>query len=432
MKRPTKLLVLLGACVPSTFALASVKTLSTARMNNLSLHHHSHVLSLRGGAEVRRPGLFLVGHIGASLKNLISRSDTACKNSVAAFRFSDIFIILFVSFLPNYILRLVNDYIVNTTIRREHPLEFEDTPYLSKISAMICQVGQLGLWVYFGELLLVFLSTLDVPNLHDKPKLLASAVYGFWVARKLSQFKAHLINQFFQRYPNRAKKNLASTKVLYNRTLDTIIYLIMTLLLLDANSIDAGVALKSLLTLGGVSSVVVGLALKDPVSEIITGTSVLLSDKFSTGEVIQLGDGTTGRVQGVQWTDISVRGNDDSSVRIPHSQLAKQRIINLSRTPNSVVNQQVRLPYKGTAPIKALVENIKREIIATCPKLLADDGYRNLLVHWTDFERDSIVISIEAHFAIARLSPEYWDNRQDLLFSISRAVEKYNAVEKYV
>ena len=83
---------------------------------------------------------------------------------MAAFRFSDIFIILFLSFLPDYILRVVNDYIVNQTIRREHPLEFEDTPYLSKISAMICQVGRLGLFVYFGELFLIFLSIMDVPN----------------------------------------------------------------------------------------------------------------------------------------------------------------------------------------------------------------------------------------------------------------------------
>jgi len=93
------------------------------------------------------------------------------------------------------------------------------------------------------------------------------------------------------------------------------------------------------LTLGGVSSVVVGsLALKDPVTEIAQGTNLLLSDKFSAGDVIKLSDGTCGKVATFEWTDVILQGNDNSIVRIPHSQLASMRIINMTRMMDSQVS----------------------------------------------------------------------------------------------
>ena len=60
-----------------------------------------------------------------------------------------------------------------------------------------------------------------------------------------------------------------------------------------------------------------------------------------------------------------------------------------------------------------------------------DDGGSNnqsFLVHWTDFVKpDSVVIKVQCHFRIPQLSDEYWVNRQQVLFAINRAVEKYNS-----
>ena len=120
-----------------------------------------------------------------------------------------------------------------------------------------------------------------------------------------------------------------------------------------------------------------------------------------------------------------MRGNDNSFIDIPHTQLAKSRIVNLSRMKFSQVSQEIRLQNRGVDKIKELLEDIKSEIRASCPKLV-DDGSQPFRVHWTNIEKDSIVISIESHFQISRLGNEYWDNRQNVLIAISRAVEKYN------
>lgn len=384
------------------------------------------LLNLRGGGvTVSQQGhqSVLVGNISAFFSALFSRSGSAMEQAVTAFGITELIPILALSFLPEVVLRFVATQVLNKTIRREKPLDFEDTPYLSKVSRVLCQIGQLGLLVYFGELILVFLCGLGVPGLNNRSRLLASFVYGNYVAQQACSVKTNIVDRALRRY-----KSWASRKVLVNRVLDALIYLIAAIMFLDFNKIDVGVALKSVLALGGVSSVMVGLALKEPATEIIQGTSILLSNKFSTGDVIKLSDGTTGQVQDLKWTDSMIRGSDNSFVRIPHTQMAKQRVVNLSRQPTSQVSQKLTLPNRGPDQIKRVIEDIKNEIRISCPMLIEDESSaRRFLVHWTDIERDNAIITIEAHFRIPRLSKRYWDNRQEVLMAISRATSRYNS-----
>lgn len=390
----------------------------------------STLFSLRGGGVATSQGhqSILVGNISEFFSALLGRSGSALEGTLNAFDIPELIPILALSFLPEIFLRFVSTQIINKTIRRTNPLEFEDTPYLSKVSRVLCQIGQLALGVYAGELFLIFLCGLGVPGLNNRSRLLASLVYGNYIAQQVCGVKANLVDRALRRY----RRSWASRKPLVNRVLDAMIYLIATIMILEFNNIDVGVALKSVLALGGVSSVVAGLALKEPATEIIQGTSLLLSNKFSSGDVIKLSDGTVGQVQDLKWTDSMIRGSDNSFVRIPHTQMAKQRIVNLSRQPSSQVSQKLTLPNRGPDQIKQLIDDMKSEIRTSCPMLIEDDdsSARRFLVHWTDIEKENVIINIESHFRIPRLSKRYWENRQEVLVAISRAVSRYNSVDK--
>lgn len=384
--------------------------------------------SLRGGLLQKPPPPkpCLTGTISAVWQTMLSESGAAWQRAEAAFRVSDLAVILCVAFLPEVVLKFISDQVVNKTIRKKNPKDFEDTPYLAPIAKALCQVGQLALLVYFGEIFIVFLSGLGVPHLADKPKLLASFVYSLYAIQLVRKLKNRIVGKWFRRLTLTSQRQNSSRKLLYSRFMDFAIYFIGALLFLDANRIDVGVAIKSLLTVGGVSSVVIGFALKEPVTEIIQGTSVLLSNKFITGDTIRLSDGTCGKVQRFEWTDVTMQGDDNSFVRIPHSQLAKTRVVNLSRMPCCRVSQTLTLSNRGTAKIKQVLSDIKQEIRASCPELEEDS--HPFRVHWTEFVKpDSVEIMIECHFRIPRLSDEYWINRQNVLMAVNRAVEKYNS-----
>ena len=400
--------------------------MSVKHFDKLSKFSRATLQTLRGGVMKKaEPKTCLVGNVEAAWRAIVAESGNAFYRAERAIKVSDLGFILFLAFMPETICRFISNRIVNKTFRENNPMDFEDTPYLAPIAKALCQVGQLALLVYFGEIFIVFLSGLGVPHLADKPKLLATLVYSLYAVHVVCKFKDRLLNRAFRRLSPSSQRNHSSRKLLYSRALDACIYFIGTLMFLDTNNIDVGVALKSLLTVGGISSVVIGFALKEPVTEIIQGTSVLLSNKFIIGDTIRLSDGTCGKVKRFEWTDVTMQGDDNSFVRIPHSQLAKTRIVNLSRMPCCQVSQEIRLPNRGSALIEKVLNDIKAEIRASCPKL---DESQPFFVHWTSFEKpDNVVVTIETHFRIPRLSEEYWINRQDVLMAINRAIEKYNS-----
>lgn len=364
------------------------------------------------------PEMCLVGNISSALTAILSKNHAAVQLVEEAIRWSDLQVLLAIAFLPHFLLKFINNQIINKTIRRKSPLEFQDTPFLSIFSEHVCQVGRLGLLVYFGELFIVFLSGLDVPYLDDKPTLLASLAYSLWMAQTASEISTTLLTRA-------CSYKVCSQMTLWSRFLTIIIYLIVALLFLDANHIDIGMTMTYILTLGSVSSVMMGLALKDPLTEIVQGTNLLLSDKFSVGDVIQLSNGKTrGLVQSFEWMDVVMEGDDNSMTRIPHSVIAKTQIVNMTRMVDSQVSQTLALANHGPVKIETLLKSIQSEIRESCPKLNEQQPFRVTL---TDLGGDNkIVISIESHYDIPRLSEEYWENRQAVLMAINRAVLEYN------
>lgn len=71
----------------------------------------------------------------------------------------------------------------------------------------------------------------------------------------------------------------------------------------------------------------------------------------------------------------------------------------------------------------ALLQNIKDEIKASCPKLITD-GSRSFRAYWANFEADHLQVVVDAHFMIKPIGSEYHENRQNVLEAIYRAVKK--------
>lgn len=134
---------------------------TSPRSSSSSALHLSLLPTLRGGAfgehATVHSNTYFVGKISKAFKLLIARSGDAWRNVDTAFHISELIPLLILSFLPEIVLRAINNRIVNKTIRRDAPLDFEDTTHLAPISARLCQIGQLGVVVYFGEMFMVSL-----------------------------------------------------------------------------------------------------------------------------------------------------------------------------------------------------------------------------------------------------------------------------------
>ena len=151
------------------------------------------------------------------------------------------------------------------------------------------------------------------------------------------------------------------------------------------------------------------------------------SDRFFEGEVIQFSDQTgSNDVQGVilelGWTNTILLCSDNSVMSVPNRLLWKNDVRNLSRATHSQVRQTLRFQYKEAHKLPTLLKSVKDEIRLACPSIVTD-GSLPFRVHWTSFGQSHLQVEVEAHFQIAPLSNEYWDNQQRVLQAINRAVK---------
>ena len=112
-------------------------------------------------------------------------------------------------------------------------------------------------------------------------------------------------------------------------------------------------------------------------------------------------------------------------VLIPNSALANQKVVNISRMKTSGIELDRKFKFSNEEAIPAMLDTIKDEIKSSCPYLITDDSSRPFQVFCTDIQPDTVNVMVNTHHNIRPKSSEYWENRQNILFAINRAVKKH-------
>ena len=371
----------------------------------------------------------LIG-VSATFARFVKRAKPAFMQIVEVVDPLDLAIILSIAFGTSTVFKWFNDNIVNKTIRRNAPKKFRHSK-VKIFSDLMCQAGQCAFFSYIGEILLAFLEVLGANLPKSAPRFITVSTYAIWIAGRLSVWKTRILKQIFSANPDFPRnKVLPITGVFYSRLLDISIYLLMAIMVLDLSSVRVGVVIKSFLSVAGLSSIVLGLSLRDPATQILQGTSLLLLDRFRPGEKVKLADGTIGKVISIGWLDTCMAGADDIQVRIPNSEIASKRIYNISRMKRSQVKQKLRFKYSDIDKIPKLISDLKREIRAACPKLVVD-GSRPFRVHWRGIEDEpalsgSLIVVVDTHHDIRPMSDAYYDNREKVMEAIMEATKQNN------
>ena len=130
-----------------------------------------------------------------------------------------------------------------------------------------------------------------------------------------------------------------------------------------------GLNLGSLLAALGVGSLVIGLALQEPLGNLFNGISLLMAQPFRKGDWIEIGD-EKGKVKDFNWRSVKLVNRNNELVVIPNNTMGKETIKNLSR-PNRVHAVLVSIGFSySDHPVK--VKEAMSELA------LATDGVLNL------------------------------------------------------
>nr|CAD1844604.1 unnamed protein product [Ananas comosus var. bracteatus] len=183
-----------------------------------------------------------------------------------------------------------------------------------------------------------------------------------------------------------------------------------------------GVAVQSILTVGGIGGVATAFAARDILGNILSGFSLQFSKPFSVGDNIKAGS-IEGQVVEVGLTTTSLINPEKFPVIVPNSLFSSQVIVNKSRAQWRASVTKVPLRIKDIEKIPPVSEEIKAMLRANPNIFLGKDApYCYLSRLEVSFAELTIGCNLKA-----MRKDELFAAEQDILLQAARIIRKHGA-----
>lgn len=131
-----------------------------------------------------------------------------------------------------------------------------------------------------------------------------------------------------------------------------------------------GVAVQSILTVGGVGGVATAFAARDVMGNVLNGFSLQLSQPFSVGEYIKAGS-IEGTVVEIGLTSTSLISPEKLPFTVPNSLFSSQIIVNRSRAQSRVSITKIPIRLEDIQKVPELSQEI-RAMLRSNPKVISE------------------------------------------------------------
>lgn len=183
-----------------------------------------------------------------------------------------------------------------------------------------------------------------------------------------------------------------------------------------------GADLGALVAALGVGSIVIGLALQDPLGNLFSGVMLLFEQPFRVGDWVRIGD-NFGKVVEINWRAVHVLMRGTEVMVVPNSVLAKGSFSNLSR-PTRVHTEVITLGFSYDDPPNKVKRVLTRTAVNT-HGVLEDPPPK---VQTSAYEASSIAYKLSLRVAdYAEMSAV----RDELMTRIWYAVKRYRLTMPY-
>ena len=140
--------------------------------------------------------------------------------------------------------------------------------------------------------------------------------------------------------------------------------------------------LEGALTALGVGSVVIGLALQEPLGNIVSGLMLLFERPLNVGDWVNA-DGAVGKVIEINWRSVHIETPTRELRIIPNVSLYKSAFSNLSR-PTPIRTEVIEIGFSyDDAPNR--VKEVMLDLLTTTPGILSDPAPVVRTVEYADF-----------------------------------------------
>ncbi len=135
----------------------------------------------------------------------------------------------------------------------------------------------------------------------------------------------------------------------------SIIKILFRIIVILAALSKVGINISSMIAALGATFVTVGIALKDSLSNIASGTIIIINKPFKVGDFLEVGT-HSGKVVSIELIFTTLITPDDKELIVPNSKLTSCEIINCSKQKTEQV-ESTYIPKNVKDKLKQIVQN---------------------------------------------------------------------------
>lgn len=210
-----------------------------------------------------------------------------------------------------------------------------------------------------------------IPNLISALVLL---IGGYWLIKLL----IHIMTKAL----NRSKADHTIISFLTSVT-KAALWVCLSVCILASLRFDVSTLIATL----GAAAVTIGLAIKDSLANVASGTLIILNRKFKTGDFIET-EGIVGEVMKIDMMYTTLRTYDHKEVLIPNSRISSNNVINHFNLGDRRLEIPVPIAYEQDI---AAARKIIMDYIATVEKVIHDKPNKIIVERFGESSIDMIL-----------------------------------------
>ena len=290
---------------------------------------------------------------------------------------------------------------------------------LAVVTAMRKPLAAL-IWLLFtiytlNHLSLLFPDKAVILNVNVYLKSIGIITILCWFIIKLIN---HLESNYFKEQTGDGSLDLASS-YLMSKIARAVILIITTIIILQ----NLGYSLTALLTLGGTSSLIIGFAGKDMISNFFGGLMVYLDKPFKVGDTIKTNTyNLEGIIEKIGWRSTRIRNLDKRPVYVPNNIWVNAPVENVSRMSRIKFKEIVGIRYKDADKLKAILAEIEQEL----QNNKDIDHKLNIAVRFVEYGEYSLKFMVSA-FSKVTSQNDFLLIKEDILLMVMNVIKKHEA-----
>ncbi len=220
------------------------------------------------------------------------------------------------------------------------------------------------------------------------------------VALSLIKIISLFISSWVKRFATKKESTLTDELLpLTNKVLNFVILVLAAIYILQTWGLEVGPLFASL----GIVGLAIGLALKDSLSNIISGIILIFDRAFKVGDTLKISSGETGRVLDIGLRSTKLMTFDGEVVIIPNSELTNSEIINYAKPDliyrmtlfvNVVYGSDVKKVKKVLLNCINILKNELKKEGEQLRDIILDDEHHKIRIYFVKMDNYSLKFEV--------------------------------------